>query len=142
MKRPTDEISSTPDIETAANAPVTNEAENDAENVSRRGFLRGLGGSLAATALGGVALTTRPDGTPAEAEAATPAAGGPAVATGKAPVSLTVNGKKHTVAVDPRRTLLDMLRNDLDLTGPNWSAITARAAPARFCWTVAPCTPA
>ncbi len=34
-----------------------------------------------------------------------------------APVTLTVNGKRHTVRVDPRRTLLEMLRTDLDLTG-------------------------
>jgi aerobic-type carbon monoxide dehydrogenase small subunit (CoxS/CutS family) len=33
------------------------------------------------------------------------------------PVTLTVNGKKQAVDVDPRRTLLDLLRNDLDLTG-------------------------
>ncbi|GAA4798472.1 (2Fe-2S)-binding protein [Streptomyces ziwulingensis] len=32
-------------------------------------------------------------------------------------VSLTVNGKKHTVTVDNRTSLLDLLREHLDLTG-------------------------
>jgi xanthine dehydrogenase YagT iron-sulfur-binding subunit len=32
-------------------------------------------------------------------------------------VSLTVNGARHTLTLDPRTTLLDMLREHLDLTG-------------------------
>jgi xanthine dehydrogenase YagT iron-sulfur-binding subunit len=32
-------------------------------------------------------------------------------------VSLTVNGARHTLALDPRSTLLDVLREHLDLTG-------------------------
>ena len=32
-------------------------------------------------------------------------------------VSLTVNGKPHAVRVDSRTTLLDLLRDALDLTG-------------------------
>ena len=32
-------------------------------------------------------------------------------------VTLTVNGQQHQVLVEPRRTLLDTLRNDLELTG-------------------------
>jgi aerobic-type carbon monoxide dehydrogenase small subunit (CoxS/CutS family) len=82
------------------------------EGVSRRGFLRGLGTGLAATALTGGVLTARSG----EAEAAA-APGDPAAVSGKAPVTLTVNGKKRSASVDPRRTLLDMLRNDFDLTG-------------------------
>jgi carbon-monoxide dehydrogenase small subunit len=35
----------------------------------------------------------------------------------KSQITLTVNGEKHTLAVDTRRTLLDVLRNDLELTG-------------------------
>jgi xanthine dehydrogenase YagT iron-sulfur-binding subunit len=30
---------------------------------------------------------------------------------------LTVNGREHEVALDPRTTLLDALREHLDLTG-------------------------
>jgi xanthine dehydrogenase YagT iron-sulfur-binding subunit len=36
---------------------------------------------------------------------------------GKTPVSLTVNGKKQTAQVEPRVTLLEALRHELDLTG-------------------------
>jgi xanthine dehydrogenase YagT iron-sulfur-binding subunit len=36
---------------------------------------------------------------------------------GKLPVALNVNGRQHQVVVDPRRTLLDLLRDDLALTG-------------------------
>src|SRR5436853_5699869 len=32
-------------------------------------------------------------------------------------VSLTVNGNRHTITLDPRTTLLDTLREHLDLTG-------------------------
>lgn len=36
---------------------------------------------------------------------------------GKVPLALTVNGKKYTAEVEPRVTLLEALRGDLDLTG-------------------------
>src|ERR1700750_3468543 len=32
-------------------------------------------------------------------------------------ISLTVNGTQHTLALDPRTSLLDLLREHLDLTG-------------------------
>ncbi|MGD2253485.1 MAG: (2Fe-2S)-binding protein [Anaerolineales bacterium] len=35
----------------------------------------------------------------------------------KSQITLTVNGEKHALQVDTRRTLLDVLRNDLGLTG-------------------------
>lgn len=35
-----------------------------------------------------------------------------------APVTLMVNGKRQTLNVEPRVTLLDALREDLDITGP------------------------
>jgi xanthine dehydrogenase YagT iron-sulfur-binding subunit len=37
--------------------------------------------------------------------------------TGTAPVSLAVNGTRHALTLDPRSTLLDVLREHLDLTG-------------------------
>jgi xanthine dehydrogenase YagT iron-sulfur-binding subunit len=37
---------------------------------------------------------------------------------GKVPISLTVNGKKLAAEVETRVTLLEALRNDLDVTGP------------------------
>jgi xanthine dehydrogenase YagT iron-sulfur-binding subunit len=36
---------------------------------------------------------------------------------GKVPISLTVNGQKRATEVEPRVTLLDALRHELDLTG-------------------------
>lgn len=35
----------------------------------------------------------------------------------KMPISLTVNGAKHTAEVEPRVTLLEALRHELDITG-------------------------
>ncbi len=36
---------------------------------------------------------------------------------GKVPVELTINGQKHTLQLEPRVTLLDALRDQLDITG-------------------------
>ena len=46
-----------------------------------------------------------------------PAAAAPEAAPDPASVALRVNGQSHHLAVDPRRTLLDLLREDLGLTG-------------------------
>jgi xanthine dehydrogenase YagT iron-sulfur-binding subunit len=35
----------------------------------------------------------------------------------RVPVTLTINGQQHHLLVEPRRTLLDVLRHDLELTG-------------------------
>jgi aerobic-type carbon monoxide dehydrogenase small subunit (CoxS/CutS family) len=35
----------------------------------------------------------------------------------RVPIALSVNGARHELAVEPRRTLLDTLRDDLHLTG-------------------------
>jgi xanthine dehydrogenase YagT iron-sulfur-binding subunit len=79
--------------------------------VSRRDFLRGSGVAAAATALTQAPLV--------EAEEARNEAGGDVVAIGPGPVKLTldVNGEKRTNSVEPRVTLLDALRNYLDVTG-------------------------
>ena len=76
--------------------------------LSRRGFLTGT--SAAAAAVAGLTAELAP------ATAAQPAA---VPAFGPAPVllELTVNGKKVTTNVEPRVTLLDALRNYLDVTG-------------------------
>ena len=75
--------------------------------VSRRGFLRGVG-------IGGGALGAGLLETPAEAAPETSAAvHGP----GAVPVTLTINGKNRKLEIEPRTTLLDTLRNHLDLTG-------------------------
>src|SRR6478609_3762870 len=71
--------------------------------LSRRGFM-GVGGVTAALPL--IAANTT--------EAAAPMTTAPGAL---APVTLTVNGQDHAVALDPRTTLLDALRETLALTG-------------------------
>jgi len=76
--------------------------------VSRRGFLTGTG---AAAAVAGLTAELAP---PAAAQPpGAPAAFGP----GPVLLELTVNGQKVTTNVEPRVTLLDALRNYLDVTG-------------------------
>jgi xanthine dehydrogenase YagT iron-sulfur-binding subunit len=86
------------------------EPSQERPGLSRRQFLRGSGVAAAATALGTSTLQE-------VAEAAQPA-GAPA-AQGPMPVKLTlnVNGRRVNTNVEPRVTLLDALRNYLDVTG-------------------------
>jgi xanthine dehydrogenase YagT iron-sulfur-binding subunit len=76
------------------------------ENLTRRDFLKGA--SVAVSS--GLLIT--------EAQAATSPLGPEAVAgPGPVPITLKVNGKPHKLNLEPRVTLLDALRNYLDLTG-------------------------
>lgn len=45
-------------------------------------------------------------------------------------ITLEVNGREHTLTADHRLTLLDALRNELDLTGSKRAVTRASAAPA------------
>src|SRR6516165_10111911 len=78
--------------------------------LSRREFLKGSGAAAAATALATAPL-------PAFA-ADDKADEGKVVGMGPGPVTvqLTINGIKSTTSVEPRVTLLDALRNHLDVT--------------------------
>ena len=49
---------------------------------------------------------------------------------GPAKLVLQVNGIRQEIAVEPRETLLDVLRNRLQLTGPKKFAIAQRAEDA------------
>jgi xanthine dehydrogenase YagT iron-sulfur-binding subunit len=78
--------------------------------VSRRSFIKGLGtGAAGAAVLGGGAVLERAD----QAEAA---AGGH-IGPGPARFTLSINGQSRQVEAEPRTTLLNVLRNNLDLTG-------------------------
>jgi xanthine dehydrogenase YagT iron-sulfur-binding subunit len=81
--------------------------KDDAEGsagVTRRGFLGGVGAGAVAVAAG--ATAARAD----EPE--------PRVHTGgMAPVALTINGRTHRMLVEPRWTLLYVIRDRLGLTG-------------------------
>jgi xanthine dehydrogenase YagT iron-sulfur-binding subunit len=73
--------------------------------LSRRGFLKGTGLALSVPLVGGINVVN--------VEGADVKVYGP----GKIPITLDINGKKRTANVEPRVTLLDTLRNELDLTG-------------------------
>lgn len=83
------------------------------ENVSRRDFLKGLSGSIAATAV--LATGTAPEGQSAPGADPPPARG--KRLKGVVRVTLNINGKELQADVEPRTTLLDTLRDRLDLTG-------------------------
>jgi len=72
---------------------------------SRRGFIQGVG--IGSGALGAGLLDRAAEAAPATALA------GP----GPVPITLNINGKPVNLAVEPRVTLLDALRNRLDMTG-------------------------
>ncbi len=81
--------------------------QENGSGVNRRDFLRGSGAAVAVTA-----LATSDHG--ATAQDATKKN----VASAKAQdVTLRVNGKDHKLSLEPRVTLLDTLRDDLNLTG-------------------------
>ncbi len=76
--------------------------------LTRRGFLKGAG-ALAATPLVVPAVVQAIE----EGESDGLKRCGP----GATPVELTINGKTHKVEIEPRETLLEVLRDRLDLTG-------------------------
>jgi xanthine dehydrogenase YagT iron-sulfur-binding subunit len=78
----------------------------ESSGVSRRDFLKISGISAATVPLVGTKVVNAA-GTPVKVF-------GP----GKVPVTLTVNGKKHALQLEPRVTLLDTLRDHLEITGP------------------------
>src|SRR5437870_2263573 len=67
-------------------------------SISRRAFM----GSMVA---GGVAVSVPPRDVRADDKSSTVRA------------TLTINGRRHTLSLEPRVTLLDLLRERLDLTG-------------------------
>jgi len=79
-------------------------------NVSRRSFLSQLG-------VAGVVATTRPLAAAQEPPAETVPGMPGSVIAGAVTVRLKVNGEQVSVTIDPRTTLLDCLRESLQLTG-------------------------
>jgi xanthine dehydrogenase YagT iron-sulfur-binding subunit len=87
-------------------------SESSAKNtLSRRGFLKGAGITAAGTAL--------IDGVQAFSHEVSAAAnpGVTELGPGPGPVRLRVNGKEHSVEIEPRTTLADALRIHLGMTG-------------------------
>src|SRR5579862_5577719 len=81
------------------------EKADDNSGVSRRDFLKISTISAAAVPILGTKVV--------QAAAEPVQVYGP----GKAPVELTINGQKHTLQLEPRVTLLDALRDQLEITG-------------------------
>lgn len=76
-----------------------------ASGFSRRDFIRGSGAVAAATALAN------------QSQAIAQQAKGTKVVSGEQTITLNVNGKDVKVKAEPRTTLLEVLRYQLDLTG-------------------------
>ena len=81
--------------------PVANDA------FSRRDFLRGAGVAVSGGLLAGEN----------SAAAATPGGSTPILGPGAVPVTLRINDKAQKLSLEPQVTLLDALRNHLDITG-------------------------
>jgi xanthine dehydrogenase YagT iron-sulfur-binding subunit len=75
------------------------------EALTRRDFLKG-----ASVAVSGGLLAR-------QTAAATPAPGAEVLGPGAVPITLRINGKPCKLNLEPRVTLLDALRNNLDMTG-------------------------
>ena len=87
---------------------LTEDQPRGGPGFNRRDFLRGSGAAVAATAIATEVADTVAADKPAAKKGAT---------SGPATVELLVNGKSHKLKLEPRVTLLDALRNDLNLTG-------------------------
>jgi xanthine dehydrogenase YagT iron-sulfur-binding subunit len=77
------------------------------QGVSRRNFLRGTSAVISSGIIAGAEVL----------EAAQAQAGPKLLGPGKVPVSLRINGAVKTVQVEPRVTLLEALRDELEITG-------------------------
>jgi xanthine dehydrogenase YagT iron-sulfur-binding subunit len=75
--------------------------------LTRRDFLKGAGVTVSSGILVGSTV----------ASAAPPGSETGFVGPGAVPITLRINGKSHKLNLEPRVTLLDVLRDHLDLTG-------------------------
>lgn len=85
--------------------PDEQDPTKSSTGVSRREFLK-IGGITVAVPLVAGPRVVEAAGAPVKVY-------GP----GKVPVELTINGKKHALQLEPRVTLLDAMRDSLDITG-------------------------
>jgi len=92
-----------------ANTPIPETAGGAGADLGRRGFLQMVGITGAASGLG-LSLEGR---AATDAAAATPVAG----SDGLVAVRMKINGKAQSLKLDPRTTLLDALREHVQLTG-------------------------
>lgn len=85
---------------------MSESTDDKRSGLSRRGFLKGIGVTSVAT--GFLTPSTFQQALAQEAKVVGP---------GDLPLTLKVNGQNRSLTIEPRVTLLDALRNRLDLTG-------------------------
>lgn len=90
---------------------MAKETKSRGLRLSRRSVLKGLGGSALTTGL--MAVVQRPEPQTQVSHDGDAEVYGP----GPVPLRLNINGRQYKVQVEPRVTLLAVLRNHLDLTG-------------------------
>jgi xanthine dehydrogenase YagT iron-sulfur-binding subunit len=78
-------------------------SQSTSKGFSRREFLRGSGAAAAASSVASTAIGQD-------------TAAAPQVVAGETSITLKINGESKTAKVEPRTTLLDMLRYQFDLT--------------------------
>jgi xanthine dehydrogenase YagT iron-sulfur-binding subunit len=86
---------------------MSDSGRRDSTDISRRAFLEGTSAAIVTAAAAPTALAQSPAAPPAGSPAAVPAS----------TINVTVNGTAHTVEVEDRWTLADLLREQLTLTG-------------------------
>lgn len=97
-----------PDTESTEHSSV---AETAKTGLSRRGFLKGAGFTAAGTALIDGIQVFNQNAAAATVEHVREQGPGPV------PITLNINGRPHTVELEPNTTLADALRDQLGLTG-------------------------
>ncbi len=81
---------------------------DEQNGLSRRTFLKTTGAAVSAGVVSGAAAELLNAQAPARSRLA---------GAGEVPIALRVNGAAHSLSVEPRVTLLDALRDRMDLTG-------------------------
>ena len=79
---------------------------------TRRAFIRNTGTSAAAA----IVVASVPGNAPGQAPSAAAVAEGPTI-EGAVPLTLRINGQNRSLRVDPRTSLLDCIRETVELTG-------------------------
>jgi xanthine dehydrogenase YagT iron-sulfur-binding subunit len=99
---------------TSSSQPGDTDSRSDghqtAKGVTRRSFLEQIG--AAGIAVGASPLLTRASAAELQAPAVAPNS-----APGAVPITLKINGQEHQLKLEPRVTLLDTLRNNLQMFG-------------------------
>jgi xanthine dehydrogenase YagT iron-sulfur-binding subunit len=86
--------------------PKRDRPDSPSSSVSRRGFLKGAGAVISSGIVAGAEVL----------EGAAPQ-GAQVYGPGKVPITLKINGANKSLNLEPRVTLLDALRDELELTG-------------------------